>query len=236
MSEIFLDIETLRHSDEVVQPWSNVGSFGVSVAITYDTTRGFRTWFESDARDLIRELASFDQVITYNGERFDFRVLGFYGAVDQLYERSFDLCDLVRILNNGFRCSLNQLTRENLGRGKRSFSHPRYKGLGPVELWRIGETGRVSRYCRNDVQLLVDIISHIRVQGFLILRGRRVQLPWDLAMRMNKERARIQPSSIIPPSPRVNWCIRVGLRAGRAMRRVFHFIDRFATFRTPKMF
>ena len=131
----------------------------------------FRTWFESDASDLIRELASFDQVITYNGERFDFRVLGFYGAVDQLYERSFDLCDVVRILNNGFRRSLNQLTRENLGRGKRMFSHPRYKGLGAPELWRIGEIGRKTRDRRNDVQLLVDIISHIRVRGFLILRG-----------------------------------------------------------------
>lgn len=193
VDEIYLDIETLRYSDEVPGEWDNVEIFGLSVAVTYDVRHGFRTWFEADAQDLIKELSSCNRIITFNGERFDFRVLSFYGAVERLYSHSFDLCELVRILH-GRRCSLNRLSRDTLHRGKRMFSHPRYKGLGVVELWKVGETGRVTRYCQNDVQLLVDLVSHIRSHGFLVVQGRREELPWHLALRTNEVRER--PSAL----------------------------------------
>jgi hypothetical protein len=189
VDEIYLDIETLRYSDEVPEEWDNVEIFGMSVAVTYDLRHGYRTWFEADAQNLIKELSSCDRIITFNGERFDFRVLSFYGAVQRLYSNSFDLCELVRILH-GRRCSLNRLSRDTLHRGKRMFSHPRYKGLGVVELWKVGETGRVTRYCQNDVQLLVDLVSHIRSHGFLVVQGRREELPWNLALRTNEARER----------------------------------------------
>jgi uncharacterized protein YprB with RNaseH-like and TPR domain len=191
-NEIYFDIETLRHSDEVPGDWSNVELFGISVAVTYDLSHGFRTWFEQDAQHLIKELASFSHIITFNGERFDFKVLSFYGAVDSLYSRSLDLCEIVRLLH-GCRCSLNRLARDTIHRGKRTFSHPRYKGLGAPELWRVGETGRVARYCRNDVQLLVDLVSHIRSKGFVVINRQRQEMSWDLVLRTNNHRKR--PSS-----------------------------------------
>ncbi len=194
VDEIYLDIETLRYSDEVPGEWDNVEIFGMSVAVTYDQRHGFRTWFEADAQNLIKELSSCNRIITFNGERFDFRVLSFYGTVQRLYSHSFDLCELVRILH-GRRCSLNRLSRDTLHRGKRTFSHPRYKGLGVVELWKVGETGRVARYCQNDVQLLVDLVSHIRSHGFLVVQGRREELPWHVALRANEVRERPSASN-----------------------------------------
>src|SRR5258708_29790223 len=139
--EIYFDLETLRYSDEVPGGWDALDTFGVSVAVTFDSDHGYRTWFESDARNLIKELTSFDRIITFNGERFDFPVLSFYAPVGRLYSRSFDLCELVRTLR-GHRCSLNCVAKQTLGHGKKTFPHPRYKGLGSVELWRIGEIGR----------------------------------------------------------------------------------------------
>jgi DNA polymerase elongation subunit (family B) len=41
----------------------------------------FRTWFEPDALRLIAELETFDRIITFNGERFDFSVLSARKAV-----------------------------------------------------------------------------------------------------------------------------------------------------------
>lgn len=225
VNEIFLDVETLHHSDEVSDAWTNLRSFGISVAVTYDATRGFRTWFESDARDLIRDLASFDRIITFNGERFAFKVLEFYAPVQRLHERSVDLCELVCSLNHGFRCSLNQLAKENLHRGKRSFSHPRYRGLGAPELWRIGETERVIRYCRNDVQLLVDLKLYIRAHGFLTVHGHRLAIPSNFAHEANTTRAHsgavpvtAKPSSA--PASNVSCWFWIGFRAARARHRV----------------
>jgi hypothetical protein len=116
----------------------------------------------------------------------------------RLYSQSFDVCELVRILC-GRRCLLNRPSRDTLHRGKRMFSHPRYKGLGAVEIWRIGETGRVTQYCKHDVKLLVELVSHIRSHGFLVVRGQRKELPWQLALRAHEVRKR--PSAPSCPRP-----------------------------------
>src|SRR6202162_4612970 len=89
--EIFFDIETLRLSHEVEGGWSNIARFGLAVAITWDAENRFRRWFEPDAQALISELAQFDRIVSFNGDRFDFEVLRGYHPVNKLSAKSFDL-------------------------------------------------------------------------------------------------------------------------------------------------
>src|SRR3989304_3014755 len=127
-SEIYLDVETLRLSHEVEGGWKNIRDFGLAVAVTWDTSNNFRTWLEPDAATLVQELAGYQRIITFNGERFDFEVLSKYADVKRLHSASLDLLvDLHRIL--GYRIKLESVARETLGSAKSG------TGLQAVDWW-----------------------------------------------------------------------------------------------------
>lgn len=170
--EIYFDVETLRLSHEVPGGWSNIRGLGLAVGVTWDDRNQFRIWFEQDAVALIEELARFDRIITFNGERFDFQVLSAYGDVHALYGRSFDLLkDLKRKL--GFRLKLEALVQATLNRGKSG------AGDQAVFWWRAGQVDKVVAYCQQDVQLLVDVVRFARANGFVkIPPGHIVRVNW----------------------------------------------------------
>lgn len=169
--EIYLDIETLRLSDEVPGGWSNIQGFGLAVAVTWDEANGFRRWFENDAAPLLAELKDFRRIITFNGERFDFEVLRGYGEISKLYRNSLDLLvDLKRIL--GFRVKLESVARETLGKSKTGV------GTDAVKWWRAGEKEKVAAYCEQDVQLLRELVAFARANGNVVVDGKRVKVNW----------------------------------------------------------
>lgn len=163
MAEIYLDTETQRIADEVQGGWENVRAFGLSVAVTWDASNGFREWYEADVARLIGELRAFDRIVTFNGVRFDLEVLSAYGDVRELRKKTLDLLlDLKRRL--GFRVSLQSLAQATLGRSKTA------SGLEAVKWWRSGDPAlrqRVVDYCRMDVEILRDIAAHGRREGFV---------------------------------------------------------------------
>jgi DEAD/DEAH box helicase domain-containing protein len=166
-SEIYLDTETLKLSHEVRGGWSNIPAFGLAVGVTWDEQQLFRVWYEPEAATLIEEMTHFDRVITFNGERFDFQVLRAYGDVRALYPRSLDLlADLTRKL--GHRVSLESLAQATLGRSKTGV------GTLAVTWWRAGQKDRVVEYCKQDVQLLVDVVQFARANGYVRVPPRRV--------------------------------------------------------------
>jgi len=67
--------------------WSNIAQFGLAVAVTWDSQNRFRRWFEPDAKHLISELAQYDRIVSFNGDRFDFEVLRAYHPVDHVDEK-----------------------------------------------------------------------------------------------------------------------------------------------------
>src|ERR1700686_3689319 len=153
--EIFFDIETLRLSHEVEGGWSSISQFGLAVAVTWDAEKNFRRWFEPDVAALVAELARYERIVSFNGDRFDFEVLRGYHPVDNLLRKSFDLlADLQRRL--GFRVKLDDLARDTLGNQKTG------NGLEIVQWWREGRKEEVCKYCENDVQLLVDLVEFAR--------------------------------------------------------------------------
>ena len=169
--EIYLDIETLRLSDEVSGGWSNIKDFGLAVAVTWDETNGFRRWYESDAARLLEELKGFRRIITFNGERFDFEVLRGYGDTSKLYPNSLDLLvELKRIL--GFRVKLESVARETLGKSKTGV------GTDAVKWWRAGDKEKVAAYCEQDVQLLRELVTFARANGHVVADGKKVRVDW----------------------------------------------------------
>ncbi|MBI4470810.1 MAG: ribonuclease H-like domain-containing protein [Acidobacteria bacterium] len=170
--EIYLDVETLRLAHEVEGGWQNIPGFGLSVAVTWDEANAYRTWWEADCTKLIDELGRFDRIVTFNGERFDFQVLGAYGKIDHLRPRSFDvLVDLTKRL--GHRVKLESVAQHTLGRGKGG------SGVDAVAWWREGRTADVAEYCRQDVEILVEIVRFARQKGHVLIDpARKVAVGW----------------------------------------------------------
>lgn len=169
INDVYLDIETERWSDEVEGGWRNISAFGMALAVTFDgPPPGFTCWGNwapghsmdpaTVAQALIQHLLSFDRIITFNGERFDFKVLSAYGDVSGLYARSLDV---LRIAEKelGHRISLDSLSRATLGRGKSG------DGRQAVNWLREG-TGQgfhqAVSYCIGDVMLLMELVYHGR--------------------------------------------------------------------------
>lgn len=169
--EIYLDVETLRLSHEVEGGWGNIKGFGLAVAVTWDEENGFRAWYEPDAALLVAELAQFRRVVTFNGNRFDFEVLGNYTSIQKLQARSFDVHeDLQKRL--GHRVKLDQLARDTLGIAKSG------DGTQAVAWWRAGEKQKVVKYCEKDVAILRDVVAHGRTRGYVVVSSREVPVEW----------------------------------------------------------
>jgi DEAD/DEAH box helicase domain-containing protein len=169
--EIYFDIETLRLSHEVEGGWASIAGFGLAVAVTWDAEKGFRRWFETDAVALVTELAQFDRIVSFNGDRFDFEVLSAYHPIKHLAPRSFDLLvDLHRRI--GHRIKLDDLARETLGNQKTG------NGLDIVQWWRDGRKEEVCKYCENDVQLLVDLVVFARKNKYVVVKSKQLPVDW----------------------------------------------------------
>src|SRR5512139_3116950 len=103
---LVLDVETQYLSNEVPGGWNAVHKFRIALVATWDQQQGMRVWYEEDAARLLQELENFEPIVTFNGERFDFRVLSAYGPVDFLYGKSRDMLVLLSE-QLGFRVKLD---------------------------------------------------------------------------------------------------------------------------------
>jgi hypothetical protein len=169
--EIYLDIETQRLSSEVAGGWSNIEGFGLAIAVTWDLENRFRIWTEDKAIDLISELQTFSRIVTYNGDRFDIRVLAAYGRVSELRERSFDVLAQIRNVT-GRLVSLDHVARHTLGEKKSA------DGIAAVRWWREGRVEKVATYCRHDVELLIHLVAFARENGYVVINSRQVRVAW----------------------------------------------------------
>lgn len=152
--------------------WSNIQNFGIAVAVTWDKENGFRRWFEPDAKQLIAELETFTQVVTFNGNRFDLEVLRAYAPIEQVRRRSFDVLEAMHKLL-GHRIKLDQLAKDTLGKSKSG------DGIEAVGWWRAGEKDRVAAYCEQDVAILRDVVEHGRAKGYVVVASRQVTVKWE---------------------------------------------------------
>lgn len=157
---VYYDVETQKRADEV-GGWNNADQMLVSVAITHDEKNGFRTWMEKDVPDMIRYLTGFDVVISYNGDQFDSKVLSHYGDVKGVHERSFDVAQYFN-QRLKHRLKLDTIATATLGAGKTS------DGLQALKWWKEGRIQDIIDYCKQDVQVLKDIVEFGKENSFIM--------------------------------------------------------------------
>lgn len=177
---LVLDVETQYLSHEVPGGWNAVDKLRVAVVVTWDKDNGPRAWFEEEVPKLLQELEKYEPIITFNGEGFDFRVLGAYGPVAHLYARSVDLL-VVLSKKLGFRVKLESLAQATLGRGKSG------SGTESVMWWRSGDPAlrqKVVDYCKMDVELTRDLYVFGKNKGYVFVDDirqatrRRIDVAW----------------------------------------------------------
>ncbi len=177
---LVLDVETQRLSHEVPGGWTAVDQFLVALVVTWDQQNDLRVWYENDVGRLLQELQKFDPIVTYNGERFDFKVLSHYGTVDGLYSKSKDMLVLLSS-KLPFRVKLDSVARATLGKGKTG------TGTECVDWWRSGDPIQMQRvvdYCKMDVELTRDIYLFGKQHGYVLIEDlkqktpRRVEVSW----------------------------------------------------------
>ncbi len=159
MREVYYDIETQKSAEEV-GGWHNIHLMLISVAVTWSAEDGFRRWREAEVKDLIAYLSKFDRVISFNGDGFDSKVLGFYGDVSAINRKSLDLATALK-RNLGHRIRLQAIAQPTLGEGKTA------DGLTALRWWKEGKIEMIADYCEKDVQVLVDLMKFARGNGYL---------------------------------------------------------------------
>ena len=88
---VYFDLETQKSADEV-GGWDKISRMGMSVGVTFSTTRGdYKIYGEKQVDDLVRELLRADLVVGFNHMRFDFEVLHGYTALDLRQLPIFDM-------------------------------------------------------------------------------------------------------------------------------------------------
>jgi DEAD/DEAH box helicase domain-containing protein len=143
---VYFDLETQRSADEV-GGWNNISRMGMSVGVTYSTSRGdYRIYGEKQVDDLIRELQRADLVVGFNHLRFDYEVLHGYTAFDL---RQLPTLDMMIELQNKLqhRLSLDSIATATFGVEKTA------EGLQAIQWFREGRMLDVAEYCCYDVKL-----------------------------------------------------------------------------------
>ncbi len=177
---LVLDVETQYLTEQVAGGWDAVEKLKVALVVTWDQKNGIRTWYEEDVPRLLMELRNYEPIVTFNGENFDFKVLGAYGAVDFLKTKSTDMLAIMS-KKLGFRVKLESVAQATLGHGKTG------SGKESVDWWQSGDPEKrrmVAEYCKQDVELTRDLYFHGKEKGYVSIDDqkqggvRRVEVSW----------------------------------------------------------
>ena len=128
---LFLDLET-QHTAAEVGGWANVEAMRMSVACTFEPRAGYRDWWESQAGDLLAELRQAEQIVGFNVNTFDYRVLALYGPTQGLEAKTFDIHQIVRDQSSGFHESFGLFPQFRLV-PKRFAKHIPRRNLGEIQ-------------------------------------------------------------------------------------------------------
>jgi DEAD/DEAH box helicase domain-containing protein len=162
---LVFDLETQRLAAEV-GGWGKIRSMGLALAVTWDLDRDrFRTYFEEEAEDLVRDLLQAPLVVGFNLRRFDLEVLSPYTHEDLSRVKTLDLLEFLK-KRLGVRLSLASLAEANFGEGKEA------DGVQSVAWFREGRFDLIESYCRKDVLLTGRLFLKGLEEGFILVRDR----------------------------------------------------------------
>ena len=173
---VFFDLETQKLADEV-GGWKYVSRMKMSIAVTYSTIHGFKTFTEEeDVDELVSFLTCSDMVVGFNHIKFDYEVLSAYTNENLRGHRNLDmLLEIQKTL--GHRLSLDHLAEFTLGKRKSG------SGLDAAKWFREGRLDLLEKYCRDDVVITRDLYQFGIEKGYLMYRRRdgvssRIPVSW----------------------------------------------------------
>jgi DEAD/DEAH box helicase domain-containing protein len=143
---VYFDLETQKSAEEV-GGWDKIGQMGMSIGVTYSTTRGgYAIYGEKQVDDLIRELQRADLVVGFNNLRFDYEVLHGYTTLDL---RQLPTLDMLVVLQNQLqhRLSLDSIATATFGVEKTA------EGLQAIHWFKQGNLMDIAEYCCYDVKI-----------------------------------------------------------------------------------
>jgi DEAD/DEAH box helicase domain-containing protein len=170
------DLETQRSAAEV-GGWHRAHLMKVSCAVLYDSREDrFIEFMEDQIGQLIDRLQSFDLIVGFNINRFDYRVLKGYSEFDFLQLKNLDILETVEKYL-GFRLSLAHLASATLGESKSA------DGLQALRWWQQGRLREIVAYCRQDVKITRDLYCFGRDHRHLLFRDKsnrtaRIPVNW----------------------------------------------------------
>jgi hypothetical protein len=143
---VYFDLETQKSAEDV-GGWDNIKNMGMSVAVTFSSTRGdYRIYGEKEVDSLIKELWRADLVVGFNNLRFDYEVLHGYTVLDLTQVPTLDIMvELQKTLQH--RLSLDAIAGATLGVEKTS------EGLQAIRWYREGRLMDIAEYCCYDVKI-----------------------------------------------------------------------------------
>ena len=169
------DLETQRSAAEV-GGWHRAHLMKVSCAVLYDSGEDrFSEYMEDQIEQLIERLQSFDLIVGFNINRFDYRVLRGYSDFDFKKLRNLDILETVEAYL-GFRLSLAHLAAATLRESKSA------DGLQALRWWQQGRIREIVAYCRQDVKITRDLYCFGREHRHLLFKDksdRTVRIPVD---------------------------------------------------------
>ncbi len=164
--------------------FSQKSKMGVSVAVTYSTSRGtYEIYPESEMERLGEELVRADLVVGWNHIQFDYPVLQpyvFHTLVDQTVNMDMMLDLEIKL---GFRLKLDSVASSTLGAGKTA------DGLDALRWWQDHKkTGafaplrKIAEYCAYDVKVTRFVHEYALAHGHLKFgdkTGQTIEVPTD---------------------------------------------------------
>jgi DEAD/DEAH box helicase domain-containing protein len=150
---VYFDLETQKSADEV-GGWGNISKMGLSIGVTYNTSRDeYKIFHEKSVSELITELQRADLVIGFNNLRFDYEVLHGYTSFDLSQLPTLDLMvDLQNKLNH--RLSLDSIATATFGVEKTA------EGLQAIRWFKDRRFLEIAEYCCYDVKLTKLVHEH----------------------------------------------------------------------------
>ena len=149
----------------------------VSCAVLYDSKEDrFIDFTENQIGQLIERLQTFDLIVGFNINRFDYQVLKGYSDFDFRTLKNLDILEAVEKYL-GFRLSLAHLASATLGESKTA------DGLQALRWWQEGRLLEIIDYCRQDVKITRDLYCYGRDNGHLLFRDKnnhlvRIAVDW----------------------------------------------------------
>ena len=152
MRKITLDLETKNMFADVNS--NDPTELDISVVCIHDSLDdSYKSYTETNLKDLWPILEQADMLITWNGDHFDIPLLNKYYSGDLNKIKSLDLMKEVQLVL-GRRLKLDTVGQATLGRAKSGH------GLEAIEWWKKGEVDKIIAYCIDDVKLTKEIYDY----------------------------------------------------------------------------